>query len=441
MAPAPAPTPIPTPTPVPGLAVTPEPLSRPKGRLARVRGGVSFGAYQVWDQSDAQFDFQQRTGRADVSAWDIGGKPLFFNLRFRSRQDIRARGLASRTPTDKRDDRLYELALRYQPPEENFAFEVGRIGASNFVGIGYLDGALAQVRVRSSPLQVGAFIGRRAELDNLDLEVPGLKYGGFLRLAPGGKYSRQNYEAVVAVVRENAEAEVSREYVSLETRIGSGRRFSFIQYGELDLNRGWRREVAGTSYQVSNLSLAANLRASKGTSFVLSYDGRKNYRYYLNRGVPEEVFDDLLHQGLRASVYTSQRQGWTFGGGGGVRFKNDREPVNAYSANLNLRQQSVFGSKISLGADGAGFQNAYTEGLLVTAQAGRAFDRGHYVDLSYGRSVYRIKVSGDQRVTSWLRLTGRLQMVHGFYLVGDFEYDRGDDLRGPRAFLEAGYQF
>ena len=135
--------------------MTPEPLSRPKGRLARVRGGVSFGAYQVWDQSEAQFDFQQRTGRADVSAWDIGGKPLFFNLRFRSRQDIRARGLASRTPTDKRDDRLYELALRYQPPEENFAFEVGRIGASNFVGIGYLDGALAQVRVRSSPLQVG----------------------------------------------------------------------------------------------------------------------------------------------------------------------------------------------------------------------------------------------------------------------------------------------
>jgi hypothetical protein len=246
---------------------------------------------------------------------------------------------------------------------------------------------------------------------------------------------------VVAVVRENAEEDVSREYVSLETRFGSGRRFSFVQYGELDLNRGWRREVAGTAYQVSNLSLAATLRSAKGSSFVLSYDGRKNYRYYLNRGVPEEVFDDLLHQGLRASVYTSQRRGWTFGAGGGVRFKNDREPVNAYSANLNLRQQSVFGSQVSLGADGVGFQNAYTEGLLVTAQAGRTFSRGHYVDLSYGRSVYRIKLTSDQRTTSWLRLTGRLQMAHGFYLVGDLEYDQGDDLRGPRAFLEAGYQF
>jgi hypothetical protein len=438
---APAPIPEPTPSPVPGLVAAPAPLERPKGPLARVRGGVSFGAYKVWDQSEAQFDFQQRTGRADLSAWDIGGKPLFFNVRFRSRQDIRARGLASRTPTDKRDDRLYELALRYQPPEENFAFEVGRIGASNFVGIGYLDGALAEVRVRSSPLQVGGFFGRRAELDNLNLDVPGLKYGGFLRLAPGGKYSRQNYEAVVAVVRENAESEVSREYVSLETRIGSGRRFSFTQYGELDLNRGWRKEAAGTSYQVSNLSLAAHLRTSKGSSVVLSYDGRKNYRYYLNRGVPEEVFDDLMHQGLRASVYASQRQGWSVGAGGGVRLHNDREPVNAYSANLDLRHQNVFGSKISLGANGVGFQNSYTEGVLVTAQAGRTFDRGHYVDLSYGRSLYRIKATLDERVTSWLRLTGRLQMAHGLYLVGDFEYDRGDDLRGPRALIEAGYQF
>jgi hypothetical protein len=202
-APTPVPTPIPTPTPIPGLAVTPEPLSRPKGRLARVRGGVSFGAYRVWDQSESQFDFQQRTGRADVSAWDIGGKPLFFNLRFRSRQDIRAQGLASRTPTDKRDDRLYELALRYQPRTRT---SPSRWDASA-PPISWASGASTAPWPRCAwpprPCRSGASSERRAEPDNLDLDVPGLKYGGFLRLAPAGRYSRQNYEAVVAVVREN----------------------------------------------------------------------------------------------------------------------------------------------------------------------------------------------------------------------------------------------
>jgi hypothetical protein len=443
-APAPAVIPAPTPTPTPpppGLGTTPPPLATPKAPLARVRGGVSYGLYRVWDGSEAQFDFQQRTGRADLSAWDIGGRPLLFNLRFRSRQDVRTRGLATRTPTDRRDDRLYELSLRYQPPDEKLAFEVGRIGASNFVGIGYLDGALAEVRIGSSPARVGGFFGRRAELDNLDLDAPGLKYGGFLRLVPGGRYSRGNYEAVVAVAKETADGEVSRDYLSLETRFGSGRRFSFSQYGELDLNRGWRKDLSGSSYQISNLSLAATFRANRSSSFVLSYDGRRNYRYYLNRGVPEDVFDDLLHQGLRASVFASQRQGFSVGAGGGVRLKNDRDPVNAYSANLSLRHQNVFASQISLGVDGVGFQNAYTDGLLATVQAGRAFARGHYVDLSYGRSAYRTKTTSDTRVTEWLRLSGRLQLVRGFYLVGDFEYDRGADLKGPRAFLEAGYQF
>ena len=439
-APVQAPAPSPSPTPTPALVDTPSAPPRPRP-LARVRGGVSLGLYNVWDESPADYDFEQRTGRLDLSAWDIGGRPLTFNARFRSRQDIRARGLSSlRTPTDRRDDRLYELSLRYQPPDENVAFELGRIGASNFVGIGYLDGALAQVRVLP-PLQVGGFFGRRTEMDNLDLDAPGLKYGAYLRLTPPGRYSRQDYEAILAVVRETADDDVSREYLSLETRFGSGRRFSLVQRGELDFHRGWRREVAGTAYQVSNLSIAANWRASRGSSFVLSYDGRKNYRYYLNRGVPEEVFDDLLHQGLRASFYAARRQGLSVNAGGGVRFRNDRDPVNAYSANLGVRHANAFGSQVSLGVDGVGFSNGYTDGVLVTAQAGRAFARGHYLDLSYGRSVYNLRDVDERRVTQWLRLTGRFQVVRAFYVVGDFEYDRGDDLKGPRVFLEAGYQF
>ena len=50
--------------------------------------------------------------------------------------------------------------------------EVGRIGIYRFVGIGYLDGALAPFRpVRD--VQVGAFGGRVADIESLSFEGTG----------------------------------------------------------------------------------------------------------------------------------------------------------------------------------------------------------------------------------------------------------------------------
>jgi hypothetical protein len=36
---------------------------------------------------------------------------------------------------------------------------------------------------------------------------------------------------------------------------------------------------------------------------------------------------------------------------------------------------------------------------------------------------------------------GRAELGHRVYMQGDLEYDGGDDLKGPRAFLEAGIRF
>jgi hypothetical protein len=104
------------------------------------------------------------TARADLSLWDIGGQPLSFQLRFRSRQDDRARSLTSLQPTSERRDRLYEASFRYQPSSDRYSMEAGRIASSSFVGLGYLDGALARVRL-AAPLQVGVFFGRPAEIE------------------------------------------------------------------------------------------------------------------------------------------------------------------------------------------------------------------------------------------------------------------------------------
>jgi len=416
------------------------------GAWGRLRGGASFGYYRSWDETDSGLDFQQRTGRVDLGIQDIAGHPLFFTLRARSRQDIRARTLSLRTPQSERSDRLYEVALRYEPPADKLQFEVGRIGIYNFVGVGYLDGGIVRLRVRPS-LQVGAFGGQGANYEGFGFASEGQKYGAFLRLAPGGRYATGRYDMALAFVHESAEGEVSREYVSLESRFGSGNRWSLFQRAELDVNRGWRKDVSGTSVQLSNVSLSGNLRVGRSANAFVSYDGRRNYRYYQNRLVPEEVFDDLLHQGLRAglNVYRPGGFGATAGVGMSLKEEDPRHPelnlANAYSANAGVRHTNLLGTGFSAGLDASGFSNGYTDGGLVSVRLGRRFGAGHMVDLSYGRSLYRIKLDEQERVTQWLRFVTRVELTRHLFVVSDLEYDTGDDLQGPRVFLELGSVF
>ena len=212
---------------------------RSSGPWARVRGSASFGYYRTWDQTESNYDLQERTGRVDLGVYDISGQPISFTLRGRSRQDIRARTLSDRTPKSERTDRLYEVALRYEPASDGLGLEAGRIGIYRFVGIGYLDGVLA--RFRPVPvLQVGGFAGRNADVEALGYGGTGSKMGGFLRLAPGGRWATGAYDATLAFVREDADGDVSREYLSLESRFGGGSRWSLFERAELDLNTGWR---------------------------------------------------------------------------------------------------------------------------------------------------------------------------------------------------------
>jgi hypothetical protein len=440
------PTPAPAAPAAPASALVQSPNPSPGAPWARIRASASFGYYRSWDQTESALDYQQRTARLDLLLDQIAGQPLSFTLRARSRQDVRARTLSTRTPADERTDQLYELALRYEPSSDRVAFEVGRIGIYRFVGVGYLDGALARYRPAGA-VQVALFGGRVADVAGLGWNGAGSKYGVFVRLAPARRYSTSGYDATLAYVRENAYGDVSREYLSQEGFFGSGGRWSITERAELDLNRGWRQDLTGRSYQLSNVSLAGNLRLAASSWVVVSYDGRRNYRYYQNRVVPEEVFDDLLHQGLRAALTVARTGGFgaTVGFGMSLKERDPRHPeldvANAYSFNGGVRHANLFGTGLSFGIDGSGFTNGYADGGLLSTWLGWRATAGHTLGLSYGSSLYRVTETQQDRTTEWLRLLGRGQLTRRLYLLGDLEYDTGNDLKGPRIFLELGVLF
>jgi hypothetical protein len=405
---------------------------------ARARGGVSLGWNKLWDHTENAFDFEQRTGRFDLGLWEIGGLPLQFSARARSRQDLRARPPGFEDiPSSERRDRIYEMAMRYEPQGGRFSLEAGRVGVTS-LGIGYLDGAAGEMRLVGS-LRLGGFFGNRADVERFSLFQSGRKYGGYLRFAGGGALWPGNYDVLVSGVRELAGSEVSREYLGYQGRLAA-RGFTFSQWLELDLLRGWRQGTDGQTTQLSNVSLSASYRMTPGSSLGLSYDQRRNYRTAETRTVPEIVFETFLHQGFRGSLDAARSGGIGASAFFGVRLQ-DQQADTAYSFGAGLRHPNLLSSRLSGSLDASGFTNGSTNGYQGSARIGRRAG-AVTTDLAWGLSSYTFKsASGLRRLNQWLRLSARGEFAQGFWLYGEGEYARGDDVQGPRASLEIGYRF
>ncbi len=411
--------------------------TRASNPWARTRAGVSFGLSHSWDQTVRHYDFEERHARLDFAAWEIGGHPLQFTARGRSRLDLRPQTLGFEAlPREERRDRLYEVGLRYEPRNGRAIIEAGRLGVP-MLGIGHLDGVAVELRALKS-LRFGGFFGKRVELDRTTGFVSGNKYGAYARLFNGGSSWPGVFDATFFGVREFAGAAVSREYVGVQARLAT-KSFLFQQWTEVDLLRDWRKQTDGKATQVSNLSASATYRASPSSSLSLSYDQRLNYRTAETRSTPEILFDRFVHQGFRGSFDLSRanRPGGSLFAG--VRMK-DQQSDTAYSAGAGLRHPNLTGAHLSTSLDGYFFTNGLNSGLQGSARLGRVRPR-LMTDLTYGIASYTLKSGGARRQNQWFRVSAYRTFGRGFWLSGEGQYDRGDDVKGPRGAFEIGYRF
>jgi hypothetical protein len=243
---------------------------------------------------------------------------------------------------------------------------------------------------------------------------------------------------VVGVLGEYDGGEVSREFVAVETRLRQGSRWHLFQRAELDLQSGWRQELSGRSSQLSNLSLSSSLRVSASTRLLVAYDQFRPYRDAETRATPEELFDDVLRQGLRAGV--------SFGGARGLRgstllgLRRQQDGVGStYSLQTNLLYSAR--SRLFYGADLSGWGGDVSDGYLVTAHVGRAFTGGHDVRLLLGHSSTEAAIDPVARTQDWVRLGGRFDLPAGLYVYSEAELVTGDDREGERFLLDLGYRF
>jgi hypothetical protein len=457
--------PPPSPAPAPPAA-TPEPSPSPvlsgertyestRSRLSRTRvtGAVTFDweTFSNGTDTDEERSYDRTVGRLNLRVRDIAGTPLQLRLRARSLEVNREGDLGGGLLSTESRDRLYEAALIYDEPDGRFAVRAGRLGTSPFIGLGYLDGVLAEARLGAG-FAVGGLYGRRPDLEELGFQSTGQKLGAFVRFEPRTEVreTERDMGLLLAGIREEGDLGVSREYVTVESRFGSGSRWSFFQHAEVDLNTDWREQRADSQTTLSTLSLTALGQLTARGRLAITYDRFERYFTEEDRLLPEELFDRLWRQGLRVSWQTERSQGLNLSFQGGLRRRQEgiADPVlgfvearETYSLGLGVHHPRLPGLGISIGTNVLGFTSDSTEGLLVTARAGRRLAAGHEISVSLGGNAYRTAFE-EERTLAWGRAALWLELPLDLFGQAEFEVLRGDDdLQGQRLRLGLGYRF
>ncbi len=438
-----APMPAPAPTPTPEI-VQPVPVYRtqttgPDARRNRTVGSLVLGYRSFSDDLGPSID--ETGGRLSLRMTDIGGTPLELRVRGRAR-DISRSGYGPSVDTSQRSDRLYDLSLRYAPPEGRFALQLGRLSSGPYAALGYLDGALGEVRIAGN-FWFGLFGGSSPDVTELTLDTKRRKYGGFFRYdyrgTPGGTFA----EVVVGGATErDDQGNPSRDFATLETRFGSGSRWWIFQRAEIDLNRGWRQDITGDSSQISNAAISASFRLTQSLRATLSYDQNRNYLTAETRPLPEEVFTRFFREGARASLDWMSPDGWSGSLGAGEERADDLDDPTD-SVYLALTKTGIFGVPLMLGVDGSSYRGGTAEGWVGNLRARWVFRAGHDVGLTVGAADAKFKLQPGlaDRKSQWARLSGTLQLPWRIWLYAEYEVDSGDDLDGSRATVDLGYRF
>jgi hypothetical protein len=446
---------------------TPEPSPTPSGersyevtrsRLSRthVTGAVTFDWETFSNGSDEERSFDRTVGRLNLRVRDIAGTPLQLRLRASSLEVTRegelgvGGGLLS---TDSRD-RLYEAALIWDEPDGRFAVRAGRLGTSPFIGLGYLDGVLAEGRLGAG-FALGALYGRRPDLEELGFQSTGQKLGAFVRFEPRNQVQEseradRDMGLLLAGIREEGDLGISREYVTLESRFGRGSRWSFFQHAELDLNTDWREQLANDQATLSTFSFTALGRVTSNGRLAITYDRFERFFTEEDRFLPDELFDRLWRQGLRVSWQTGRPEGLNLSFQGGLRRREEGivdprldlfEGRETYSLGLGMYHPRLPGLGVSIGTNVMGYTSYSAEGLLVNARVGRRLGAGHEISVSLGGNAYRTAFE-EQRTLAWGRAALWLELPLDLFGQAEFEVLTGDDdLQGQRLRLGLGYRF
>ena len=413
-------------------AAPPPPRKSTKAKHSRLTGRIGVQMLSQDDRGELNHDYVEPSLSLRAQISNIAGSHHTFSVRLRSRNTDRASSNESEWT-----HRLYEAALHYDNPESRLHYSAGRMLSNRMSGMGYLDGLLFDYKLQPQ-FALGAFGGAQPDLRSYDVKTDQPKAGVFAAYERGA-YDTGKLTGTLALAGHYVDGEISREFM-YEQIMYSQSEFFFYQSAEVNVNRGWRKEMEGSSLALSNILLNARWTPQKWLTTTLGYDNRTNYSTYEPRTVPDSLFDDALRQGWRLGLnlrlpektYALVEGGWRFKEGEGQETRSGTFGAGSYD---------LIGSRVSLDARVNVFRSEFSEGIQPTVTIARQLLSQLRVSLQAGQNEYTISQTDEKTSNRWYRLNSDVYLSRHIYGSVYGEIYRGGGLDANRGFLELGYRF
>lgn len=266
--------------------------SAPGGRI-RGRIGVR---YLMLDQgAGAAGTFAQPGADIRLEGEQIGGGPIGLIIDVRTQRSLFAGTTDDSTrPPVTTLSQVYQAALHWNAPGSRTHFSVGRQYPVALSTIGMFDGIAIDVdRDRWS---VGALAGNDPEPVSLGLSQLTRRYGGYVQLHNTPTHMPL-WTFTVGGVGAYDRGQIDREFAYVRATFTSPR-FSLFAAQELDVNRGWKSALEGSSTTPTSTFAIAQLTLADWLTLNGGADNRRNVRLYRDYINPESAFDDAFRQGV-----------------------------------------------------------------------------------------------------------------------------------------------
>lgn len=405
-----------------------------KEKINDLSGRIAMQYYAQDNIDELNYDFSQPSLLVKGNLDNILGSYHNLSVRLRGRRNIRNRDL-SELSRGKWNSRIYNLSLTYDKPETPYSYSIGRMSLNGTGGLGYIDG-LSFDYSYSGEINIGTFAGTEPDIETAEFKTDETKVGSYITYEKGS-YKYHRVRSTFALSGIYNRGVIDREFLYNQVNYSIGRSWSFYQSGELNINRGWRKESSGKTFQVSSFQSSVRWSPTGVMSWSVGYNNRQNVRSYDNRSIADSLFDDAMRQGFRLSsslrLPHSVRMNFT----GNLRTRQS-DNSSSYSGSAGLSFNESRFTNIRFNSRFGFFSTLYNDGINASTSLSRSINRDIQVRLGFGTSRYTIDQTGDRIVNSWSKIELDYQLNRQIYTSAYVELYRGDSIEANRFFFDVG---
>lgn len=369
------------------------PVTRSGNRRSAIRGRVGLRYLTINQPGGSTLHQPSVDLRLDGS--QVGGSSMGLAVDVRMQRTSVTGGSSSATSAPAGATRVYQAAVIRQRTPNGTRLAMGRQFATVLSPIGIFDGVALDVN--GSKWSGGGLVGTMPDGGSFAPSAATTEAGLWLQ-RHSAQGSPSPWSATVGAIGSYNRGEIDREFAYLRGTM-STRVLSIYAAEEIDVNRGWKREVEGSFATLTSTVVTAQVTMSRALSVSGGLDSRRSVRLYRDFVNPEIAFDDALRQGQWGEISVRPSRHFRMSSdirtsGGGSEGKSQ-----AVTASLSATQLTPLG--LGFRARSTQYSGAITEGRLSSVAVEVA--PGQAVRLSLNAGVRTSALPGS--ATAPTRLT------------------------------------